>query len=462
MPACAAGSCTVKAYSLVKSMHTIFLIIKREYLVRVRKRSFVIMTILGPLLIFAFYAIIGWAAVSSIDQKKVAVVDESGRFTNQFKNDDETTYSYEKQPLSVAKKSFVKQGYDALVFIPKDVIEKPKTVQIFAQKSVSLDLQNNIERAIGKEIETIKLGEAGITQKVIEDAKVNVDAQTINLSDAGEKNSNAIATTIIGYFCAFLIYISVFIYGTQVMRGVMEEKTNRIVEVIISSVKPFQLMLGKIIGVALVGLTQFLLWITLTIGLFTIGGTIMGDKVDRGRQAMQTSGAAGAMAQGPASAEVKKTQESAVTSVMRAIDTLNIPLIVACFLFYFLGGYLIYSALFGAIGAAVDNETETQQFMFPITLPIIGAIAVAQFVIRDPDGPLAFWTSIFPLTSPVVMMVRVPFGVPGWELALSMVLLILGFMGTTWLAARIYRVGILMYGKKVSYKELSKWVFYKG
>lgn len=440
-------------------MNTIFLIIKREYLVRVRKRSFIVMTILGPLLIFGFYAIIGWAAVSSVNQKKVAVIDESGRFVNQFKSDDETVYSYPKQPLAAAKKSFVKEGYDALVFIPKNVIEQPKTVQIFAEKSVSISLQSNIERDISKQIETYKLSQAGITQKIIQDAKVNVDAQTYNLSDGDEKNSNALAMSIIGYFCAFLIYISVFIYGTQVMRGVMEEKTNRIVEVIISSVKPFQLMLGKIIGVALVGLTQFMLWILLTVSLFSVGGALVGDKAEKGRQAMQTSGN---IAQSSPAVDTSKMQQGAVASVMQAIETLNIPLIVACFLFYFLGGYLIYSALFGAIGAAVDNETETQQFMFPITLPIIGAIAVAQFVIRDPDGQLAFWTSIFPLTSPVVMMVRVPFGVPGWELALSMVLLVLGFMGTTWLAARIYRVGILMYGKKVSYKELSKWVFYKG
>ena len=448
-------------------MNTIFLIIKREYLVRVRKRSFIIMTILGPLLIFGFYAIIGWAAVSSIDQKKVAVVDESGRFINHLKNNDETVYAYEKQPLASAKKSFVKQGYDALVYIPKDVIEQPKTVQIFAQKSVGFALQDNIERAISKEIETIKLGEAGITQKVIQDAKVNVDAQTINLSDAGEKSSNSIAPMIIGWVCAFLVYLSVFIYGTQVMRGVMEEKTNRIVEVIISSVKPLQLMMGKIIGVGLVGLTQFLLWITLTIALFSIGSAVIGDKADRGRQAMQTAQTGGAVSSQTdqptaTSPAAKPADQSAVTSVLKAIDTLNIPLIVVCFLFYFLGGYLLYSALFGAIGAAVDNETETQQFMFPITMPIIGAIAISQFVIKDPDGPLAFWTSIFPLTSPVIMMVRVPFGVPAWQLILSMVLLILGFVGTTWLAARIYRVGILMYGKKVSFRELSKWVFYRG
>lgn len=440
-------------------MNTIFLIIKREYLTRVRKKSFLVMTILGPLLIFGFYAIIGWAAVSSINQKKVEVVDESAGFVDKFKDDSETKFTFSKKALSTAKKDFVKEGYDALVFIPKNVIEEPKTVQIFAEKSVSLTLQHNIEQAISKEIETIKLSQAGITQKIIQDAKVNVDAQTINLSDGSEKSSNAIAMTVIGYFCAFMIYISVFIYGTQVMRGVMEEKTNRIVEVIISSVKPFQLMLGKIMGVALVGLTQFMLWILLTVGLFTVGGAIIGDKAERGRQAMQTNSV---MAHNAPELQDEKVKNNAIASVMQAVETLNIPLIVGCFLFYFLGGYLLYSALFGAVGAAVDNETETQQFMFPITIPIIGAIAVAQFVIKDPDGALAFWTSIIPFTSPVVMMVRIPFGVPVWELILSMILMVLGFMGTTWLAARIYRVGILMYGKKVTYKELSKWIFYKA
>ncbi|AKD55370.1 ABC transporter permease [Spirosoma radiotolerans] len=441
-------------------MQTIFLIIKREYMVRVRKKSFIIMTILGPVLIFGFYALIGWAAVSSINQKKIAVVDESGRFVNQFKNDDETVYSYPKQSLTEAKKTFVKQGYNALVFIPKNVIEQPKTVQIFSEKSVSLALQSNIERAISKEIESIKLEQAGITQKVIQDAKVNVDAQTISLNDGGEKSNNGIATTIISGFCALLIYISVLIYGTQVMRGVMEEKTNRIVEVIISSVKPFQLMLGKIIGVALVGLTQFMLWIVLTVGLMTLGSQLIGQPKETAQSAVSAR-----MNGMPGGQEVQSkmaTAKNPVADVMAAIGTLNIPLIISCFLFYFLGGYLLYSALFGAVGAAVDNETETQQFMFPIMMPIIAAIAFAQIAVRDPDGPLAFWTSMIPFTSPVVMMVRIPFGVPVWELALSMALLVLGFIGTTWLAARIYRVGILMYGKKVSFRELSKWVFYKG
>ncbi|QMW05110.1 ABC transporter permease [Spirosoma foliorum] len=440
-------------------MNTIFLIIKREYLVRVRKKSFIVMTILGPVLIFGFYAIIGWAAVSSINQKKIAVVDESGRFSGKFKNDDETNFAYLKESLPAAKKTFVKQGYDALVFIPKDVIEYPKTVQIFAEKSVSLSLQSNIERSIGKEIENQKLEQAGITQKIIQDAKVNVDAQTISLSDAGEKSSNGIATTIISGFCALLIYISVLIYGTQVMRGVMEEKTSRIVEVIISSVKPFQLMLGKIIGVALVGLTQFMLWIVLTVGLMTVGSSLMGQK-ETAKSAVATR--MNGMPGGQDVQQKMSTAKNPVADVMAAIETLNLPLIIGCFLFYFLGGYLLYSALFGAVGAAVDSETETQQFMFPIMMPIIAAIAFAQIAVKDPDGPLAFWTSIIPFTSPVVMMVRIPFGVPVWEIALSMILLVLGFMGTTWIAARIYRVGILMYGKKTSFRELAKWVFYKG
>ncbi|GAB3575445.1 ABC transporter permease [Spirosoma luteolum] len=449
-------------------MHTIYLIIKREYLVRVRKKSFIVMTILGPLLIAAFYGVIGWAAVSSIDQKKVSVVDDSGLFVDKFTNTDETVFSYQKQPLTAAKKQFLKAGYDALVYIPKDVIEQPKTVQIFAEKSVSIDLQSNVERAISKEIETIKLSQAGITQKVIQDAKVNVDAQTISVSEDGEKSSSSIATSIIGGFCAMLIYIMMLIYGTQVMRGVMEEKTNRIVEVIISSVKPFQLMLGKILGVALVGLTQFLLWIVLTTALLSAGSAMLGkspQETAKSAVSARMSAMPGVSASDRKVMEQKMaatTSEGPAANIMKAIDTLNLPLIIGCFLFYFLGGYLLYSALFGAVGAAVDNETETQQFMFPIMLPIIAAIAFAQFVVRDPDGPLAFWTSMIPFTSPVIMMVRIPFGVPVWQLALSMSLLVLGFIGTIWMAARIYRVGILMYGKKVTYKELSRWVFYKG
>lgn len=441
-------------------MNIILTIIKREYLVRVRKKSFIVMTLLAPLLMAAFYGAIGWAAVGSISQKKVAIVDQNGQFKGQFKDNDETAYVYPTESLAKAKASLANKGYDALVVIPANVIEQPKTVQIFSNKSVSLSMQSNIESAISKRIERIKLSAAGITQQVIEDAKVNVDATTINLSDQGEKNTNSIITTVIGGFCAFLIYLSVFIYGAQVMRGVLEEKTNRIIEVIISSVKPFQLMMGKIVGVGLVGLTQFLLWILLTIGVISAGTAILGAKYTRDAAKARSS-----MAMGPGQADVQRKMENSknpVAELTAALDTLNVPLIVVCFIFYFLGGYLLYSSLFGAIGAAVDSETETQQFMFPITIPIIASIALAQFIVRDPDGPLAFWMSMVPFTSPIIMMVRIPFGVPVWQLVLSMALLVAGFLATTWLAARIYRVGILMYGKKPTYRELSKWIFYKA
>jgi ABC-2 type transport system permease protein len=438
-------------------MNTILTIIQREYLVRVRKKSFIVMTILGPLLVLGFYGVIFWAGISSSSQKTVDVIDESGLFVNKFNNTDETVYTYLKQPLAKAKADFAKSEKDALVFIPKDVVTNPKTVQIFAEKGVTFELQSNVERAISKEIERIKLTEAGIDRKVIEDAKVNVDAQTISLKDGDEKSNNALATMLLSYFCAFLIYVTVLVYGMQVMRGVMEEKTSRIIEVVISSVKPFQLMLGKIIGVGLVGLTQFALWILLTLGLSTAATAVFGPSV-------QQSMTAQAQQNVPNQEEVKRKMEAADNPVVKLFDgikSLNVTLIVACFLFYFLGGYLIYSALYGAIGAAVDSETDTQQFMLPMMLPIIAGIAFAQMAARDPDSGVAFWTSIIPFTSPIVMMARIPFGVPAWELALSMALLVLGFIGTTWVAARIYRVGILMYGKKPTYRELSKWLFYK-
>ncbi len=442
-------------------MNTILIIIKREYLVRVRKKSFIVMTLLAPALLAAFYGAIIWAAVGSTSQKKVAVIDQSGQFVDKLKGDEETAFVYITDAPEKAKKQLVEKNYDALAIIPNDVIDQPATVQILSNKSVSLALQNNIESAIAKEIETIKLSRSGITQQVIKDAKTKVRAKTINLSDEGEKSTNSIITTIIGGICGFLIYMAVFIYGAQVMRGVLEEKTSRIIEIIISSVKPFQLMMGKIVGVGLVGLTQFTLWILLTIGAVSAGSAIFGAKYAEDvakTRSMQMSSV-------PGQGDVQKKMEDSknpMAEMSAAIKTLNIPLIAGCFLFFFLGGYLLYSSLFGAIGAAVDSETETQQFMFPITIPIIASIALSQFIIRDPDGSLAFWMSMVPLTSPIIMMVRIPFGVPAWQIALSMALLVAGFIGTTWLAARIYRVGILMYGKKPTYRELSKWIFYKA
>lgn len=442
-------------------MHIIFLIIKREYLVRVRKKSFLVMTILGPLLIATFYGLVGWAALGSIDQKKVAVVDESGQFAGKFKNSPSLTYSFAKTPIATAKKAFLNSGNDVLVHIPKDVLTNSKGVQLFAEKGVSFDIKSGIERTIEREIENLKLTQSGITRQVIEDAKVNVDAETISLSEEGEKQSSTGAASVIGLLCALLIYITVMVYGMQVMRGVVEEKTNRIIEVIISSVKPFQLMMGKILGVGLVGLTQFVLWILLTFAITSAGTAVFGSKFTT-RPSIQASMQAQAGQPTNVPPSVAQTASNPVSSFIRSVNNLNLPLIIGCFLFYFVGGYLLYSALYGAIGAAVDNETDTQQFMLPVTLPIIFSFIIAQFVLRDPDSTLAFWASIIPFTSPIIMMVRLPLGVPAWQLVLSMSLLVLGFIGTTWLAARIYRVGILMYGKKPTYRELSKWIFYKA
>lgn len=445
-------------------MKNIFLVLKREYLTRVRKKSFIVMTILGPLLIGAFYGFIGWTAMSSISLKKVEVIDESNLFKGKFKNTEELDYSYSSQSLDNAKKDFAKSNYDALVFIPKDIMDNPKGVKIFSEKSLSIELQNGIEKTIENEIETIKLTEAGITQKVLEDAKMNINSETISLSEEGEKSNSSVAATIIGYVCAFLIYITVFIFGVQVMRSVMEEKTSRIVEVIISSIKPFELMMGKIIGVALVGLTQFTLWILLSLAVTTAATSMFGEKFAGSPQQRMEQ-----VKNMPQAQEIEKQVKKEAKGgggiygkAMKAVQTLPWVTILVCFIFYFLGGYLLYSALFGAVGSAVDSETDVQQFMLPITMPIIFAIAIAQFVIREPDGNLAFWTSMIPFTSPIIMMVRIPFGVPAWQIILSMVLLTGGFIGTTWLAARIYRVGILMFGKKPTFKEIGKWIFYKG
>ena len=305
-----------------------------------------------------------------------------------------------------------------------------------------------------------------------------MDLQTISLDETGkEADSNALTTSVIAYALALAIYFFIFIYGVQIMRGVGEEKSSRIMEVMLSSVKPFDLMMGKIVGIAAVGLTQFLLWGVLSFGVSSVVlPLLMGkDKPKTEVAAAPTAPGAAAVADDePRSAaatfdkglESQKEQQTVMTGRFKIFEILgNLPLgtILFGFIIYFLGGYLLYGALFGAVGAAVDDQTDTQQFMFPITMPLILSYIVGVSVIlRNPDGPVAFWMSMFPLTSPIAMVIRLPFGVPMWQLALSIFLLILGFLGAVWVAARIYRVGILMYGKKVTYKELGKWMFYKG
>lgn len=428
---------------------------QREYLVRVRKKSFIIMTILGPLLMALVMIVPIWLATMSDDTKVVQVLDESGYLKGKLTSTEELKFVNVPGPVERAKQEYLTTEDAALLYIPKIDLEKPQGIQLFSQKSTSLAMKSSLEKQVRQELEEVKFVNSGIDQQVLDKIKTPVSIRTVNLSEEGEKSSDVGVTTGVGFAGAFLVYLFIFIYGAQIMRGVIEEKTSRILEVMVSSVKPFQLMAGKILGIAAVGLTQFLLWIILTSAISTgvssqfdlkrfsdaqIGQTVQGMETER---------------------EVQQAQE--INELFSATQNLNVPLLIGTFLFYFLGGYLLYGALFGAVGAAVDSETDSQQFMLPITVPLILSFIVAQtIIIKNPNGPVAFWMSMIPFTSPVVMMLRMPFGVPTWELLLSMFLLMLGFIGTIWVGARIYRVGILMYGKKVNYRELSKWLFYKG
>ena len=433
-------------------MHKIWLIVQREYLTRVRKKSFIVMTLVAPLLMAALMIVPIWLTTISDDSETIEVLDESGLFAGKFQNEGDLRFRPITGSVEDAKKRVMETDHTALLYIPKLNLDNPEGIKLFSQENTSLNTKFGLEKMLKREIEEQKFARSGVDKAVLDQIKTDVSIGTVNLSGGDEKSSNAAVTSAAGYIGAILIYMFIFIYGVQIMRGVIEEKTNRIVEVVISSVKPFQLMMGKILGIAAVGLTQFLLWIMLSTAVVSLVSSKF--KVDRFsdaqiEQTMKTTQDAG--------------QAKEMNEMLSAVNNLNLPLLLGAFLFYFLGGYLLYGALFGAIGSAVDNETDTQQFMFPITIPLIMSFIVAQTVImKNPDGPVAFWMSIIPFTSPISMMLRLPFGVPTWQLLLSMALLIIGFVFTVWVAGRIYRVGILMYGKKVNYRELSKWLFYKG
>jgi ABC-2 type transport system permease protein len=445
-------------------MDKIFLVFQREYLSRVRKKSFIIMSLIGPLLTVALFAVPVLIAKMSDNDKTVAVADAGNLFAGQLPEaKDDIRFVSITPDLAQAKAEFKKSKHDALLYIPKQDLTNPGGFQVFSRKGLGVSLERDINRAVNLQIENQRLTASGIDRATLDKLKANVELETVSLSDDGEKSSSTGVSTGVAYACGFLIYMFIFIYGVQIMRGVMEEKTSRIVEVVISSVKPFQLMMGKVLGIAAVGFTQLALWVLLSIGISSVmARSVSPDKMVEARVNRTT---ATVTTDTPQEKAAKKDTNIAakMTAALRAAD-LNVPLIVGCFLFYFLGGYLFYGALFGAIGSAVDNDTDTQQFMMPVTMPLVLTFVVSQAVLTtNPNGQVAVWMSMIPFTSPIAMMMRLPFGgVPAWQLATSMVLLVLGFIFTTWLAGRIYRVGILMYGKKVNYRELSKWMFYKG
>lgn len=450
-------------------MKKIWLIIQREYLTRVKKRSFVIMTFLGPILMASVWIVPLLLASRSEGTKTIEVLDETGLFFGQFKETDDTKFIYITDDLQTAKGNLGKSENFAILYIPLSSYTTPKAFYLYSNKKPGLSLKMYLRESANKILENKKLQDVyGIDEETLASVKSNISLVVEDIETS--KKSYTEISWALGFVGGMLIYFFIFMYGAQVMRGVIEEKTSRIIEVIVSSVKPIQLMLGKIIGIAMVGLTQFLLWIVLTLGIVTAFTAIYADQIDQNKISEQPVTAPDqlfssdpmGMPDTQQGLEVLGSDEN-IGQIIDVFFSINYGVIIFTFLFFFVGGYLLYAALFAAIGSAVDSEADTQQFMLPVTIPLVFSIVIGlSFVLNNPDGSVAYWLSLIPLTSPIIMMIRVPFGVDIYtDLIPSMVLLVLGFLATTWMAAKIYRTGILMYGKKASYKELWKWLTYK-
>lgn len=437
-------------------MNKINLIIWREFITRVRKPSFLIMTILGPVLIAGGLLLTTYIASQESTTHHVLVIDKEGVIGTKLQDSESVKFFIDGQTWSDS--SFKSSPYTVRVNLLPNVLNVPQA-DLYYKTLPSEFAMNTIRNELEKAIEQAKLRDANIDKEAYDRVRKPLDLKKFDIEKVSTQ-SFAQERAVIGFFFGYFMFIFIFMYGVQVMRGVMEEKQNRVVEVLISSVKPFQLMMGKIIGIALVGFIQFMLWIIITSTMVVAGTSVlMADKFDPAALAEQ-----GVTAEMKAELMERDASDGMDQSmVFDLIEQVNIPLVLGVFLFYFICGYLLYSSLLAAIGSAVDSETDTQQFMFPVTVPMIVAIIIAQMAVYNPESPAVLWCSLIPFTSPIVMMVRVAMGsAPVWQLLLSMALLIGTFIFTTWLAGRIYRTGILMYGKKVSWKEMGKWLFYKG
>jgi ABC-2 type transport system permease protein len=433
-------------------MKTLTLIIKREFIAKVRNKSFIVMTFLSPLLFVGIAVFVGFlASMDKGEATQIAIHDEAGMFKNKFKNDKNTHYiDISFMPFQTAKDTAI-NNYDGLLYIPKvDSIQQlAKKVEFISEDSPSIEFISDVEHIVDSTLTSDKLKILGFDSKKIEEAKVNSDLKLSKFSgEETVKGINEIKLIIGGAF-GYLIMMFIVIYGNFVMRSVIEEKTNRIIEIIISSVKPFQLMMGKIIGNSLAGILQFFIWAIVGGILFFILSYVLG---------MQMG--ASSPTDVAANAEVSSFSAN-IPLYINELKSLPIATLLISFIIYFIGGYFLYSSFYAAIGAAVDSETDSQQFLLPIILPLILGVYIGFFtVLNDPHGTIATVFSIFPLTSPIVMLMRIPFGVPLWQLLLSMVILFATFTFVVWFAAKIYRVGILMYGKKPTWKELYKWLKY--
>lgn len=430
-------------------MDKIWLVIQREYLSRVKKKSFLLATLLTPLIFPAIMAIFVWIAVEEKENQSlriIEVVDENKLFF--MESSQQYAFSFSDSSPEEAKLLVQNGDRYGFLYIPKIDLKNPQGITFYGEENPSMSLVSYLESSLKKKIEDQRLYDSGIDPQILSDIRTSVDLKSITLNQKGEeKVSDATVNYAIGFLAGILIYMFIFIYGNQIMQGVIEEKSSRIVEILVSSLKPFQLMMGKIVGIAGVGLTQLLIWIILIGTLTTVVTGILGLQMPQ-EQAMEL-----------AQADMIQTDNSEFTEILQVIAGIDFISIISSFIFYFLGGYLLYGALFAGIGSAVDAPSDAQQFMLPVTVPLIVAyMGLFVFVLQDPNSTTSFWLSIIPLTSPIAMMGRVSYGVPFWELGLSMLLLILGFLATTWLAGKIYRIGILMHGTKPSYKTLWKWI----
>lgn len=447
-------------------MNKIFLVLEREFLTRVRKKSFIIMTILTPILFAALMVVPAViATMEDKNERQIAVIDDSGIFEGKIDETEYLKFNFLKDvKIDDLKETFHESNYYAVLYIGKMVATSPDAVVLYSDKQPSIDITSHISSAIKNEIESQKLMSYDIEnlEEILNNIKTSIKVRTIKWTKDGEaKESSTELAMGLAYILSFLVYMLIFLFGTQVMRGVIEEKSSRIVEVIVSSVKPFQLMMGKILGIASVSLVQIVLWIVLTFGLVSVAGTLLLDKTspEANKEAitnlMEQQGAAQAM-------PVNVADDSFANEMMGALSNIDFVYIIGWFIFFFLGGYLLYAAMFAAVGSAVDNEADTQQLVMPITIPLILAIVVMVSGLKSPDGTISFWFSMIPFTSPIVMITRLPYGVPPWEIALSATLLVVTFVFMTWLAAKIYRTGILLYGKKHTWGEMWKWIRYSN
>lgn len=429
-------------------MGKIWLIVQREYITRVKTKRFIITTLLAPAGFALFFLAVIFLSSYGESKKRIVVKDDSGFFKNKFKDDNSLYFFFSDSNFLWLEKNYASLNYDGILLIPPiSDLNNPRGIQYRSDKQLGIKAKDYIEGQIAKVLREKKIEQANIDKDILknlENTKVNLT--NIVYGEEGEKTGDTIIATVLGYLMGFVIYMVLFVYGAMVMKGVMEEKTSRIIEVMASSVRPFQLMMGKVIGIGAVGLTQFILWSILVSFVYMVLGIVFAGQLAEMQQ----------FTMNPEMAPTTEQYEAA----MALTSWENIPLLKMFFffLFYFLGGYLIYGALYAALGSATNEEGDSQSLTIFISVPIVISIFIMMSAIQEPDSSLAIWASIIPFTAPIVMPARIPFGPETWQIIASMISVVIGFIFTTWIAAKIYRTGILLYGKKVTAKEIVKWV----